>query len=121
MRNENKGGSDLSPDQMRIIKKSLLVTKAAQADPEEDEDFLAKIPPHIRLMYRNVFLESAEGRKVLAHLLIKMGYNNKIGHPQEIGLHNAAQWILQVLGVGSEEMLYESLSTWAILPPEDRV
>jgi hypothetical protein len=104
--------SDADRELMRQIKNQIMMTKMDDAGESE-------ISPAIRHAYRNLFLNSDEGRKVLAHLLTQMGYNRKISHPQEIGIHNVAQGILNILGVGSQSMLEESLASWAILPPED--
>lgn len=104
--------SEMSKEQMKKLKASLLMNKA-----HEEEDAL--VPAYVRMIFRNVLLSNEEGRFVLAHLLELMGYNTKISHPQEIGIHNVAQGILDILGVGSEQMMAEALATWALLPPED--
>lgn len=106
--------SDLTKEQMKSLKKVLL----ANSDLH-DEDSESQVPAEVRYRYRNVFLNTEDGRYVLAHLLMIMGYNTKISHPQEIGIHNVAQGILDILGVGSHNMLSEAISTWAILPAED--
>lgn len=107
-------GSDYDKGQMAEIKNQIMLN-------EHDAELEAKggIDPAIRHMYRNVLLNSPDGRKVLAHLLNEMGYGRKISHPQEIGIHNIAQGILDILGVGSQDMLEEALAQWAIMPPED--
>lgn len=104
--------SDADKDYMRKIKNQIKMTEMDDAGESETD-------PAVRHMYRNVLLNSQDGRKVLAHLLNAMGYGRKISHPQEIGIHNVAQGILDILGVGSQGQLEEALAQWAILPPED--
>lgn len=104
----------VSKDQLKQIKNQIYQNRAEHV-PEDEQ----KIPPDIRYAYRQVLLQDEMGRKVLAHLLNEMGYGRKISHPQEIGIHNVAQGILNILGVGSQSMMEESLAQWAILPPED--
>ena len=104
---------EYTKEELKKLKAAVLMNN------QEETDEPAKVPPHIRHMYRNVLLNTEEGRNVLAHMLMMMGYGTKISHPQEIGIHNVAQGILDILGVGSYDMMIEALSSWAILPPED--
>lgn len=79
---------------------------------EQNDDFLKRMKTlltlnqeskedneNIKVLFRNVFIETEGGRECLAVILDMLQYNEKIVSPYELALHNVAVEILNILGV----------------------
>lgn len=61
------------------------------------------------ILFKNVFLNSSDGKEVLGILLKELMYLDKISSMPEIALHNVAVEIMKLLGLNSSIDLIDKL------------
>ena len=74
-----------------------------------------------RNAYRAVFLDTPEGRSVLAHILTTLGYFNTVDNETERVQRNVGVWVLSMLGVTEMSNINYFISQLVRIPIEETV
>ena len=76
-------------------------------------DVLSKpTSPQVMEDYQAVFFRSEQGRRVLGHILTKLGHFHRGETLEDLHLQNHAKWLLATLGVWSRENLDSILNQY---------
>lgn len=73
----------------------------------------------LRILYRGVFLQTTEGRAVLAHLLSDLGYPGAVNAAEEEVRRNVAVELLKRLGVLEDFNFPAFVDALVAIPLED--